>query len=57
MWNILLQAMAMGRLAGASDIREVVRRSAALTTYEPAGSRDSWAEVAAKLGQLLKAAP
>jgi rhamnulokinase len=57
MGNILLQAMAMGRLAGAAEIREVVRRSAELTTYEPAASRDAWAEAAAKLEKLLKAAP
>jgi hypothetical protein len=57
MGNILLQAMAMGRLNGAAEIRELVRRSAELRTYEPAGSREAWGEAAVKLGGLLRAAP
>jgi rhamnulokinase len=57
MGNILLQAMAMGRLSGAAEIRDVVRRSVELMTYEPAGSRDAWGDAAAKLGGSLKATP
>lgn len=57
MGNILMQAMAMGRLAGPSEIREVVRRSAVLTTYEPVGSHDAWADAAGRLGRLPNGPP
>jgi rhamnulokinase len=40
--NILVQAMALGRLASPAAIREVVRHSFDLRTYTPAGNAAAW---------------
>ena len=54
--NILLQAMAMGRISSGAELREVVRRSFEPTTYEPSSDRDAWAEAAAKLAAVSQQA-
>ncbi len=49
--NVLLQAMALGRISGREELREVVRRSFEPKTYEPAG--EGWDEAAGKLRRAL----
>ena len=51
--NILLQAMAVGRLASPAEARELVRRSFEPRRYEPA-ARDRWDEAAGRCARLLK---
>lgn len=43
--NVLLQAMALGRIQGLGELREVVRKSFGVKRYEPRPS-DAWAEAA-----------
>jgi rhamnulokinase len=53
MGNLLVQAWAAGEIGSLSEVREVIRRSTSMTTYEPTDS-DSWAEAASRFGQLQK---
>jgi rhamnulokinase len=48
-----VQAWAAGEIGSLSEVREVIRRSTSMTTYEPTDS-DSWAEAASRFGQLQK---
>ena len=52
--NILVQAMALGRLASPAGIRSIIRDSCALRTYEPAGGT-AWDEAAARFANLRTA--
>ena len=52
--NVLLQAMAMGRVAGGGQAREIVRRSFEPTTYEPGPSGAAWQDAAGRLKALLE---
>ena len=49
--NVLLQAMALGRISGREELREVVRRSFEPKAYEPAG--EGWDEAAGRLREAL----
>ena len=49
--NLLLQAMALGRITGREELRDIVRRSFEPKTYEPAGV--GWDEAAGKLREAL----
>jgi rhamnulokinase len=40
--NVLVQLHAFGELGSLDDMRELVRRSIAVTSYEPAGDRGPW---------------
>lgn len=50
--NILVQAIALGRLESLSQARALVRRSFAVETYQPSGD-GRWDEAAARLKSLL----
>jgi rhamnulokinase len=52
--NILVQAMALGRISSLSEIRSIIRRSFALRTYEPAGTA-AWDAAAARFRALISA--
>lgn len=41
--NVMIQAHARGHLASLADMREVVRRSVEVRTYEPSDEQDRWA--------------
>lgn len=56
MGNLLVQAMADGRIADLEEGREVVRRSVALERYEPRGEAHRWHEAAAAFEARLPAA-
>ena len=47
--NVLLQAVAAGRLTGMGEARELARRSVTLSAYEPQASKAAWAEAAEAL--------
>ena len=49
--NLLLQAMALGRISGSEELRDIVRHSFEPKTYEPAGK--GWEEAAGKLREAL----
>jgi len=49
--NLLVQAMALGEISSLDDAREIVRRSFALKTYEPA-SNDEWREARERFAAL-----
>jgi rhamnulokinase len=51
--NVLLQAMAMGRVSDAAQARSIVRRSFKPNTYEPARDRAAWQDAAGRLQSLL----
>lgn len=53
--NVLLQAMAMGRVSDGTQARAIVRRSFKPNTYEPAADGAAWKEAAARLRALLAA--
>ncbi len=53
MGNLLVQAMADGKIASLDEGREVVRRSVTLERFEPGGDRDRWAEAASALDARL----
>jgi rhamnulokinase len=53
MGNLLVQAWAAGEIGSLDQMREVVRRSSSVTTYEPADS-DLWTEAANRLARLQK---
>ena len=47
--NVLLQAVASGRLTSSTEARDLVRRSVQLTSYEPTGEHDPWQQAADRL--------
>ena len=47
--NVLLQAVAAGRIAGPAEARDLVRRSVDLSHYEPAGEQEPWQQAADRL--------
>lgn len=49
--NILIQARTAGEIGSLSDIRDVVRASSELKSYEPT-DQDAWIEAATKLDEL-----
>jgi rhamnulokinase len=53
--NVLLQAMAMGRVADGSQAREIVRRSFEPRKYEPGQDRAAWQDAAGRLKDLMPA--
>jgi rhamnulokinase len=53
--NVLLQAMAMGRVSGGGQLREIVSRSFQPKTYTPGREKDAWQDAAARLTSLLLA--
>ena len=53
MGNLLVQAWADGEIGSLSEMREVIRRSSSMTTYEPTDS-DLWTEAANRFGRLQK---
>ena len=53
MGNLLVQAWAAGEIGSLSELREVVRCSSMITTYEPTDS-DLWTEAASRFVQLQK---
>jgi rhamnulokinase len=55
--NLLVQALALGRLGSPRQIREVVRRSFDLVRYEPRGDQARWDDAFARLVRLIAAPP
>ena len=53
--NILVQAMAVGRLSSPAAIREIIRHSFNLRTYLPAGNAPAWDAAAARFRAILEA--
>ncbi len=53
--NILVQAMAIGRIASPDEIRAVIRDSFELRTYRPAGTARVWDAAAARFESILEA--
>jgi rhamnulokinase len=53
--NLLVQALALGRLGSPADIRDVVRRSFPVATYEPRGDRERWDAALDRLGHVISA--
>lgn len=51
--NLLVQAIALGRLRSLAEMREVVRRSFPLTVYEPQAGRE-WEEAEERLASIRK---
>ncbi len=51
MGNVLIQAMARGRIGSLGDLREIVARSFPVATYEPKDTA-AWDEAAAKFASL-----
>ena len=47
--NVLLQAVASGRLAGPAEARYLVRRSVELSNFEPGGEEHVWHQAAERL--------
>ena len=52
--NILMQALARGRLGSLTELREVVARSFPVTVYEPRETK-AWAEAAGRFAELVPA--
>ncbi len=53
--NLLVQAMATGRVASVGELREVVARSTVLSTFQPtqrSGDHDRWSELRARYAAL-----
>jgi rhamnulokinase len=53
--NLLVQAMASGRISGVAEGRELIRRSFQPRTYQPGGDGPNWAQAAARLETILGA--
>lgn len=53
--NILVQAMAMGRIASSAEIRSVIRDSFELRTYVPGGPAGAWDQAGARFRGLRQA--
>ena len=55
--NVLVQALALGHLGSAADIRAVVRRSFEPATFEPSVDRSRWEDACIRLRRLVAAPP
>ena len=53
--NILVQAMAMGRVSSPTELRTIIRDSFELLTYEPAGTAAAWDAAYGRFRQILAA--
>ena len=53
--NVLVQAMAMGRIGSPAEIRSVIRESFELRTYIPGGSAAAWDQARARFRALHSA--
>ncbi|HMN27816.1 MAG TPA: rhamnulokinase family protein [Caldilineaceae bacterium] len=54
--NLIVQAMALGLVGSLAEGRELVRRSFAVMTYEPAAERQAWDAAYLRLATLVKQA-
>lgn len=52
--NLLVQASTQGELGSLEEIREVVRASTELVTYEPSGDRHGWDEAYGRFLKLMR---
>jgi rhamnulokinase len=52
--NILVQAMAVGRLSSPAEIREIIRQSFDLRSFEPEGDGGDWDAAAARFEAILE---
>ena len=50
--NLLVQAIALGKIGSLSDARAIVRNSFEVVTYQPAADRQVWDDAFAKLARL-----
>ena len=55
MGNVMVQALARGRVGSLEEIRAVVRSSAEVERYEPRGDAERWSAVAERFSMLLEA--
>jgi rhamnulokinase len=53
--NILVQAMALGRVSSPAEMRRIIRDSFELRTYEPAGKAADWKAAYGRFRQILEA--
>ncbi len=53
--NILVQAMATGRIASPAEMRAIIRESFELKTYAPTGTEAAWDAAYARFRGLLEA--
>jgi rhamnulokinase len=53
--NILVQAMAVGRLSSPAEIRTIIRRSFDLRSYRPEGRAADWSAAASRFESILRA--
>ncbi len=51
--NSLMQALALGDVGSLSEVREVVRNSVEVTTFEPRGDRSRWDEFYARFLKIV----
>lgn len=56
MGNVMVQALACGRVSSLEEIRAVVRLSVEVTRYEPQGDAERWGNVAEHFSKLLDTA-
>jgi hypothetical protein len=55
--NVMVQALACGRVGSLEEIRTVVRRSFEASTYEPVGSADDYSGLRERFSRIVDAAP
>jgi rhamnulokinase len=51
--NVLLQAMALGRIADSTEARQLVRQSFEPKSYEPRGAGEAWQQAAGRLLEIM----
>ena len=56
MGNVMVQALARGRVNSLEEIRAVVRHSAEATRYEPGGDAERWGKLIEQFSKLLETA-
>jgi rhamnulokinase len=56
MGNVMVQALARGRVASLEEIRAVVRSSVEVERYEPQGDAGRWRDAAERFSKLLDTA-
>jgi rhamnulokinase len=52
--NVLVQLHAFGDLSSLAEMREVVRASTSLVTYEPGADRSRWDDVYGRFAELVR---
>jgi rhamnulokinase len=52
--NLIVQAMALGQLSSLQEGRDLIRRSLAITTYEPGGDQARWDEAYGRLLAVMR---